>query len=135
MLPERSHAALPVIKLENVTRTFIIGDVEVQALRGVDLAIHAGEFVAVMGASGSGKSTLMNILGCLDRPTSGHYLLEGVDVASLSEEELASIRSRRIGFIFQNFNLLARTSALENVELPLFYSGWPADGAQRAQAL
>ena len=125
-----------VIQIVEVSKTYIIGDeIEIRALRGVSFTIERGEFVAIMGASGSGKSTLMNLIGCLDRPTSGRYLLEGVDVASLDEEELAAIRSRRIGFIFQNFNLLSRTSTLENVELPLFYSGWPADGAARAQSL
>jgi macrolide transport system ATP-binding/permease protein len=125
-----------VIEIIEVSKTYVIGDeIEIRALRGVSFTIERGEFVAIMGASGSGKSTLMNLIGCLDRPTSGRYLLEGVDVASLDEEELAAIRSRRIGFIFQNFNLLSRTSTLENVELPLFYSGWPADGAARAQSL
>ena len=111
-----------VIDVRGVTRTYQAGDVEVQALRGVSVAIRRGEFVAIVGASGSGKSTLMAILGCLDRPTGGQYLFEGVDVARLSEPELARIRSARIGFVFQTFNLLARTSALENVSLPLFYS-------------
>jgi macrolide transport system ATP-binding/permease protein len=124
-----------VIEIVGLSKTYQLGEVEVRALRSASFDIERGEFLAIMGASGSGKSTLMNILGCLDRPTSGNYLLEGVDVASLDDEQLAAIRSRRIGFIFQSFNLLARTSALENVELPLFYSGWPADGAQRAQAL
>ena len=117
-----------VIELVGLTKTYVLGEVEVHALRGVDLTIERGEFIAVMGASGSGKSTLMNMLGCLDRPTSGSYVLEGEDVAKLNESELATIRSRRIGFVFQNFNLLSRTSALENVELPLFYSAWTADG-------
>ncbi|MGA2409406.1 MAG: ABC transporter ATP-binding protein/permease, partial [Candidatus Binataceae bacterium] len=125
-----------VIEIAEVDKTYTIGEeIKIRALRGVSFAIDRGEFAAIMGASGSGKSTLMNLIGCLDRPTSGHYLLEGVDVASLSEEQLAAIRSRRIGFIFQNFNLLSRTSTLENVELPLFYSGWPSDGAARAQDL
>src|SRR6202011_1719870 len=121
-----------VIEVRDLTKTYQLGDVEVRALRGVSLTIQRGEFVAIMGASGSGKSTLMNIIGCLDRPTAGRYLLEGVDVASLSEPDLARIRSRRIGFVFQSFNLLSRTSALENVELPLFYSGHLAQGAARA---
>jgi macrolide transport system ATP-binding/permease protein len=112
----------PVIRIEDVTRTFSLGDVTVQALRGVNLTIWPGEFVAIMGSSGSGKSTLMNILGCLDRPTSGHYLFEGVDVAGLREPDLARIRSERLGFVFQSFNLLARTSAMENVGLPLYYA-------------
>jgi macrolide transport system ATP-binding/permease protein len=124
-----------VIEIIGLSKTFHLGEVEVRALRGVSLTINRGEFVAIMGASGSGKSTLMNILGCLDRPTAGKYLLEGVDVASMREEELAAVRSRRIGFIFQNFNLLSRTSALENVELPLFYSGWADDAKQRAHEL
>ena len=124
-----------VIQLVGLTKTYTLGEVKVHALRGVNLTIERGEFVAVMGASGSGKSTLMNMLGCLDRPTSGRYLLEGEDVAQLSESELATIRSRRIGFVFQNFNLLSRTSALENVELPLFYSAWTADGESRAADL
>jgi len=111
-----------VIKVENVTRTYRIGDVDVHALRGVSLAVGRGEFVAIMGSSGSGKSTLMSILGCLDRPTGGHYYFQGVDVAALGEPQLARIRSERLGFVFQSFNLLARTSALENVALPLFYA-------------
>ena len=121
-----------VINVHDLSKTYQLGELEVRALRGVSLTIERGEFVAIMGASGSGKSTLMNIIGCLDRPTAGRYLLEGVDVASLSEPDLARIRSRRIGFVFQSFNLLSRTSALENVELPLFYSGHLAQGATRA---
>jgi len=124
-----------VIQIIGMTKTYVLVDIEVHALRGVDLTIERGEFVAIMGASGSGKSTLMNMLGCLDRPTSGRYILEGEDVAQLNESELATIRSRRIGFVFQNFNLLSRTSTLENVELPLFYSAWTADGEHRAADL
>lgn len=112
----------PVIAVENVTRTFHIGDVDVHALRGVSLTVQPGEFVAIMGSSGSGKSTLMAILGCLDRPSGGRYLLEGVDVSQLKEPQLAQIRSERLGFVFQSFNLLGRTSAIENVALPLFYA-------------
>src|SRR5579872_6914330 len=122
-----------VISVSDLHKTYQLGDLEVRALRGVSLTIERGEFIAIMGASGSGKSTLMNIVGCLDRPTAGRYLLEGVDVASLNEPDLARIRSRRIGFVFQSFNLLSRTSALENVELPLFYSGDLAQGAVRAR--
>jgi putative ABC transport system ATP-binding protein len=112
----------PLIHLEGLEKTYTMGDVQVRALRGVTLDIHEGEFVAVMGSSGSGKSTLMNILGCLDKPTAGRYLLAGEDVSKKSRGELAEIRSRRLGFVFQSFNLLSRTSALENVELPLLYA-------------
>src|SRR5882757_9359075 len=111
-----------VIEVQDLARTYHAGDVDVYALRGVNLTIERGEFVAIMGSSGSGKSTMMSILGCLDRPTGGRYLFEGVDVAQLSEPELARIRSQRIGFVFQSFNLLARTTALENTALPLFYA-------------
>ena len=122
----------PVLKLAGVTRVFDVGDVRVEALRGIDLTVERGEFVAIMGSSGSGKSTLMNILGCLDQPTSGQYFLEGVEVATLSEPDLARVRSERLGFVFQSFNLLSRTSALENVGLPLYYSAsGPASGATR----
>ncbi len=112
-----------LIDLEGVTRVYATGDVEVRALDGVSLSIATGEFVAVMGPSGSGKSTLMNILGCLDRPTDGRYLLAGREVSSLRKEDLADVRSRTLGFVFQNFNLLPRTTAMENVELPLMYQG------------
>jgi putative ABC transport system ATP-binding protein len=112
-----------LIRCEDLWKIYRLGDVEVQALRGLDLSIESGEFVAVMGSSGSGKSTLMNILGCLDQPTKGRYWLNGVDVAGLRADQLADIRNRQIGFVFQNFNLIPRTSALENAQLPLFYRG------------
>ena len=121
----------PVIELENIHKTYTMGDVQVHALRGASLTIRPGEFVAIMGASGSGKSTTMNILGCLDRPTKGSYILDGQDVSQMSKDERADIRSRKIGFVFQGFNLLSRTSALENVELPMIYAG--VSGAQRHQ--
>jgi len=114
-----------LLELEGVTKKYNLGDVDVPVLRGITLNIETGESVAIMGSSGSGKSTLMNILGCLDRPTSGRYLLNGRDVSKLGRGDLAEVRNRTIGFVFQNFNLLSRTSALENVELPLIYSGVP----------
>ncbi len=113
----------PVIQLDHIHKTYTMGDVAVHALRGVSLTIRQGEFVAIMGASGSGKSTTMNIIGCLDRPTRGTYILDGQDVSQMSKDERADIRCRKIGFVFQGFNLLSRTSALENVELPMLYAG------------
>lgn len=112
-----------LIECQDLWKIYRLGDVEVQALRGLNLSIEQGEFVAIMGASGSGKSTLMNILGCLDQPTRGRYSLNGVDVAGLRSDQLAEIRNRQIGFVFQSFNLIPRTSALENAQLPLFYRG------------
>src|SRR6476660_3273626 len=121
--------ASPVIQLDHIHKIYTMGDVEVHALRGVSLTIREGEFVAIMGASGSGKSTTMNIIGCLDRPTRGTYILDGEDVSQLSKDARADIRCKKIGFVFQGFNLLSRTSALENVELPMLYLG--VDGGHR----
>jgi len=120
-----------MIEIRNITKTYRMGEQEVRALRGVDLTIGPGEMVAITGSSGSGKSTLMHILGCLDRPESGQYLLEGCDVSTLGKNQLAEVRNRRIGFVFQSFNLLHRLTALENVELPLLYAG---RGAAKKQA-
>ena len=118
-----TDAAPVVISLDHIHKTYTMGDVEVHALRGISLEIKQGEFVAIMGASGSGKSTTMNIIGCLDRPTKGHYFLNGEDLSQLSKDQRADIRNRKLGFVFQGFNLLSRTSALENVELPMLYAG------------
>ncbi len=123
----------PLIECDDIWKIYRVGDVEVQALRGLSLTIEQGEFVAVMGASGSGKSTLMNIIGCLDQPTKGRYRLDGVEVGELRTDQLADIRNRQIGFVFQSFNLIPRTSALENAQLPLFYRGLSLK-EQRAQA-
>lgn len=133
VMPQVYSDARPVIQLSQIHKTYTMGDVEVRALRGVSLNINEGEFVCVMGASGSGKSTIMNILGCLDRPTRGSYILDGQDVSELSKDERADIRCKKIGFVFQGFNLLSRTSALENVELPMLYLGIPtAERHERA---
>jgi putative ABC transport system ATP-binding protein len=123
----------PILRLDKVTKIYQLGDMEVPALRGVSLSVDLGDFVAIMGASGSGKSTLMNVIGCLDRPTSGSYVLAGQDVSKLNKNRLAEVRNHTLGFVFQSFNLLPRTSALENVELPLLYAGTPSrERRQRA---
>jgi putative ABC transport system ATP-binding protein len=123
-----------VISVEHLTKVYDLGEVRVEALRGVDVRVERGEFVAIMGASGSGKSTFLNIVGCLDRPSTGRYLLDGVDVSQMSSDQLAEVRNKKIGFVFQSFNLLARTSAVENVELPLLYNGTDSSD-RRARAL
>jgi putative ABC transport system ATP-binding protein len=122
-----------MIELENITKTYILGELQVPILKGINLRIHEGEYVSIMGASGSGKSTLMNILGCLDRPTDGIYSLENQDLTTLDSEELAYIRNQRLGFVFQQFNLLSRATALENVMLPMIYAGIPK-AERRARA-
>ena len=125
----------PVIKIQKLERTFYTGGSTVRALRGIDLEIMKGEFTAIMGASGSGKSTLLNILGCLDQPTKGSYFIDGIDVSRLNKNELAEIRNKKIGFIFQSYNLLARTTAIENVELPLLYNRKVSAKERRERAI
>src|SRR5438128_845461 len=120
-----------VISVKNLVKTYVVGEVEVKALRGVNLDVQRGEFLAVTGPSGSGKSTIMHIAGCLDKPTSGRYFLDGADVSRMSKDQLAAVRNRKIGFVFQGFNLLSRTSALDNVELPLLYGGSGMKTAER----
>ena len=125
-----------LLELKELYKIYIMGSVEVQALRGIDLTIEKGEFISIMGTSGSGKSTLMNIIGCLDRPTKGNYFLEGIDIKEKSEDELSFIRNQKIGFVFQSFNLIARTSAVKNVELPMIYAKVHAnDRHERAKQL
>lgn len=125
----------PVIELQNVKRKFIVGDEVVRALRGVSFTINEGEFVTIMGTSGSGKSTLLNTLGCLDTPTSGEYILDGVPVRTMSRNQRAILRNRKIGFVFQNYNLLAKTTAVENVELPLMYNNEVSASERRRRAI
>jgi putative ABC transport system ATP-binding protein len=123
----------PVLQLDALCKTYTSGDVQVHAVKGVTLSIHQGEFVAIMGPSGSGKSSMMNLLGCLDRPTSGKYLLDGIDVSKLNRNQLADIRNEKIGFVFQGFNLLSRTTARENIELPMMYARHPKSAKEQHQ--
>jgi putative ABC transport system ATP-binding protein len=124
-------SASTVIEVRDLVKTYVVGEVEVRALRGVSMVVPTGQFLAVTGPSGSGKSTLMHILGCLDRPTSGHYILDGQDVSRMSKDQLAEVRNKKIGFVFQGFNLLSRTTALDNVELPLLYGRSKMKAAER----
>jgi len=133
MIPAQPVRA-PTIELEEVVKVYRMGNIQVHALRGVSFSVAEGEFLAIMGASGSGKSTLMNIIGCLDLPSSGRYLLDGVDVRMLNDNQLAAIRNRKIGFVFQSFNLIPRSTALHNVEMPLIYAGLTRNRRQRAMA-
>jgi len=127
-------AVAPTIELQDVVKVYRMGNIQVNALRGVSFSVTGGEFIAIMGASGSGKSTLMNIIGCLDLPTSGRYLLDGVDVRRLNDNQLAGIRNRKIGFVFQSFNLIPRSTAIHNVEMPLIYAGLSHQRRERAMA-
>jgi putative ABC transport system ATP-binding protein len=124
-------AAVPVISVKQLVKTYVVGEIEVKALRGVNLEVQPGEFLAVTGQSGSGKSTFMHIVGCLDKPTTGQYFLDGQDVSRMSKDQLAAVRNKKIGFVFQGFNLLSRTTALDNVELPLLYGGSGLKSAAR----
>jgi putative ABC transport system ATP-binding protein len=133
IIPTDERGRKAVIDIRNITKVYKMGDIEVHALRGIDLKVYEGEFISIMGPSGSGKSTMLQILGALDQPTSGEYYLDGVDVAQLKDQELATIRNKKIGFVFQSFNLLKRTSALRQVELPLIYAG-ASDRSKRAKA-
>ena len=121
---------MSLIEVRNLKKSYPLGDINLNILKGINVNIENGEFVAIMGPSGSGKSTFMNILGCLDKPSSGKYILDGVDIGKLSPDKLAEIRNRKIGFVFQGFNLLSRTSSIENVELPMIYAGVPAEERQ-----
>jgi putative ABC transport system ATP-binding protein len=126
---------MALLEVQEITKTYRLGDIALNALNNVSLVIEKGEFIAIMGPSGSGKSTFMNILGCLDKPTSGRYMLEGVDVANMNRDELATIRNKKIGFVFQGFNLLSRTPAIENVELPMLYDGFSAKERRQKAAV